>query len=76
MVMVVAGQPIPVTVDPADTVLDLRRRAVAAAGYDEGARWEVRDPVGAVVDQTLLASQFFRDDWDRLFANLPAGVGG
>lgn len=75
MMMVITGQPIPVTVDPEDTILDLRRRVVAYAGYDDGQYWEVRDAGGHLIDQTTLALLHFTHPDDRLFVNLPAGTG-
>lgn len=73
--VIVTGQPFTVALRPDDTVLDLRRRAVAAAGYDEGQYWEVREDTGALVDQTQPVMQVVRSPLDRLFVNLPAGVG-
>ena len=74
VVVIVTGQPVLVPIGSADTVLDVRRVAVATLGYDEGAYWEVRDRIGELVDQTRQAVEVCGTT-DRLFVNLPPGVG-
>jgi hypothetical protein len=77
IIAIAAGIAVAVEVGPGDTILDVRRRACVTAGYDDGQRWEVRDPRGALVDQSGPAvAEDGQPIFDRVFVNLAPGVGG
>jgi Protein of Unknown function (DUF2604) len=78
LVIVVNGQPIPLSANPNQPLQSLIGRALAESGNagQPPQNWELRDESGNLLDVSAKIATFGFAPGTRLFLNLKAGVGG
>lgn len=78
LVIVVNGQPTPLSASPNQPLHSLIARALAGSGNagQPPENWELRDEPGNLLDSSAKIGSFGFAPGTKLFLNLKAGVGG
>jgi hypothetical protein len=78
LVIVVNGQPTPLSANPNQPLQSLIGRALAESGNtgQPPENWELRDEAGNLLDLSAKIGSFGFASGTKLFLNLKAGVGG